>query len=50
MAYEVMQSTPLLVRSMAGGSRALLLGLPIPEDTRYRGQRFVSVGPQLYTD
>jgi hypothetical protein len=50
MAYEVMQRTPVLVRYMAGGSRALLLGLPIPEDKRYRRQRFVSVGPQLNED
>ena len=41
---------PLLVRDMAGGSRALLLSLPIPEDNRDRRPRFVSVGPQLNTD
>jgi len=47
MADEVLQSTPVLVRCMAGGSRAILLALPMTEDKRYRRQRFVSVGHQL---
>ncbi len=38
MAYEVMQRTPLLVRCMAVGSLALLLGLTITEDKSYRRQ------------
>jgi len=46
MAYEVMQSTHVLVRSMAGGSRAFLLGRTMTEDQRDRRQRFVSVGHQ----
>src|SRR5881296_3848166 len=38
MAYEVMQRTPLLVRWMAVGSLALLLGLTVTEDKSYRRQ------------
>src|SRR5438093_5122804 len=38
MACEVMQRTPLLVRFMAVGSLALLLGLTMTEDKSYRRQ------------
>ena len=42
MAYEVMQRTPLLVRWMAVGPLALLLGLAITEDKSFRRQGFES--------